>query len=87
MEIRFYWAGKGTTIIPNKGVYGPLISAIAVTRVKKSVPVGTVVGIVVGVASAILLLLGILWWKGCLRRKDTIKSDLQGLELHTGSLP
>lgn len=85
LEIRFYWAGKGTTIIPNKGVYGPLISAIAVTRVKKSVSVGTVVGIVVGVASAILLLLGILWWKGCLRRKDTIKSDLQGLELHTGS--
>lgn len=32
LEIRFYWAGKGTTIIPNKGVYGPLISAIAVTR-------------------------------------------------------
>lgn len=31
LEIRFYWAGKGTTIIPNKGVYGPLISAIAVT--------------------------------------------------------
>ncbi|KAK1399191.1 putative leucine-rich repeat receptor-like serine/threonine-protein kinase [Heracleum sosnowskyi] len=85
LEIRFYWAGKGTTIIPNKGVYGPLISAIAVTRVKKSASVGSVVGIVLGVASAIFLLLGVLWWKGCLRRRDTIKSDLQGLELHTGS--
>lgn len=30
LEIRFYWAGRGTTIIPEKGVYGPLISAISV---------------------------------------------------------
>ncbi|RXH84053.1 hypothetical protein DVH24_026952 [Malus domestica] len=29
LEIRFYWAGKGTTAIPVKGVYGPLISAIS----------------------------------------------------------
>jgi len=32
LEIRFYWAGKGTTAIPEKSVYGPLISAISVTR-------------------------------------------------------
>ncbi|XP_022872846.1 probable leucine-rich repeat receptor-like serine/threonine-protein kinase At3g14840, partial [Olea europaea var. sylvestris] len=30
LEIRFYWAGKGTIRIPDKGVYGPLISAISV---------------------------------------------------------
>ena len=30
MEIRFYWAGRGTTAIPVRGVYGPLISAISV---------------------------------------------------------
>ncbi|KAF8409128.1 hypothetical protein HHK36_005201 [Tetracentron sinense] len=29
LEIRFYWAGKGTTEIPSKGTYGPLISAIS----------------------------------------------------------
>ncbi|CAL8150701.1 unnamed protein product [Prunus armeniaca] len=29
LEIRFYWAGKGTTGIPVTGVYGPLISAIS----------------------------------------------------------
>lgn len=29
LEIRFYWAGKGTTGIPVRGVYGPLISAIS----------------------------------------------------------
>lgn len=30
LEIRFYWAGKGTNGIPVRGVYGPLISAISV---------------------------------------------------------
>lgn len=30
LEIRFQWAGKGTTAIPSGGVYGPLISAISV---------------------------------------------------------
>lgn len=29
LEIRFYWAGKGTIGIPVRGVYGPLISAIS----------------------------------------------------------
>ncbi|RVW81927.1 putative LRR receptor-like serine/threonine-protein kinase [Vitis vinifera] len=33
LEIRFYWAGKGTTGIPVRGVYGPLISAISVDPV------------------------------------------------------
>ncbi|KAL3576309.1 hypothetical protein D5086_021592, partial [Populus alba] len=28
LEIRFYFAGKGTTRIPDRGVYGPIISAI-----------------------------------------------------------
>ena len=30
LEVRFYWAGKGTTAIPFGSVYGPLISAISV---------------------------------------------------------
>lgn len=30
LEIRLYWAGKGTTCIPERGYYGPLISAISV---------------------------------------------------------
>ena len=30
LEIRLYWAGKGTTRIPQRGSYGPLISAISV---------------------------------------------------------
>lgn len=31
LAIHLYWAGKGTTGIPNRGIYGPLISAISVT--------------------------------------------------------
>ena len=31
LEIHLYWAGKGTTAIPDRGVYGPLINAITVT--------------------------------------------------------
>jgi len=31
LEIQFYWAGRGTTGIPYRGSYGPLISAISVT--------------------------------------------------------
>lgn len=31
LEIHLYWAGKGTVSLPNRGVYGPLISAISVT--------------------------------------------------------
>lgn len=30
LEIRLFWAGKGTVAFPDKGVYGPLISAISV---------------------------------------------------------
>ncbi|KAK3020108.1 hypothetical protein RJ639_005246, partial [Escallonia herrerae] len=80
LEIRLYWAGKGTLNIPDKGVYGPLISAISVVSDAKppsengsSISAGTVVGIVVGIACAIFLLLGVLWWKGCLPRKDTME--------------
>jgi hypothetical protein len=30
LQIRFHWAGKGTTAAPERGTYGPLISAISV---------------------------------------------------------
>lgn len=34
LEIRFSFAGKGTTRIPLRGVYGPLVSAISVVSGK-----------------------------------------------------
>ncbi|XP_038686565.1 probable leucine-rich repeat receptor-like serine/threonine-protein kinase At3g14840 isoform X2 [Tripterygium wilfordii] len=94
MEIRFHWAGKGTTGIPVKGVYGPLISAISVTHVdykppseggKSGTPIGIVVGIIAAVASVVILVLASFWWKGCLKRKDAVGLDLKGLDLQTGS--
>nr|AMM43084.1 LRR-RLK [Vernicia montana] len=92
LEIRFYWNGKGTTAIPSRGVYGPLISAISVnpdfvppSENGSSISAGTVVGIVVAVVAIIFVVLGVLWWKGCLRRKDTMNQDLKGLDLQTGS--
>lgn len=30
LQIRFYWAGKGTKDVPKRGTYGPLISAITI---------------------------------------------------------
>ncbi|KAK3008788.1 hypothetical protein RJ639_014532 [Escallonia herrerae] len=83
LEIRFYWAGKGTTGIPVRGVYGPLISAISVdpdfvppSENGNSKSAGPVVGIVVAVVFAIFFVLGILlWWRGCLRCKDRMELD------------
>ncbi|CAL5393830.1 unnamed protein product [Camellia sinensis] len=91
LEIRLYWAGQGTTGIPRRGVYGPLISAISmfnpdyVSKNENNISVGAVVGIMAIVVFVITLLLGILWWRGCLLRKDTMEHDLKGLDLQTGS--
>ncbi|KAI8558034.1 hypothetical protein RHMOL_Rhmol04G0056900 [Rhododendron molle] len=89
LEIRFYWAGKGTTGLPTRGVYGPLISAISVDNLDyeppKGISAGAVVGIMAAAAFVIILLLGILWWRGFLIRKDTMDQDLKGLDLQTGS--
>ncbi|XP_030929937.1 probable leucine-rich repeat receptor-like serine/threonine-protein kinase At3g14840 isoform X3 [Quercus lobata] len=87
LEIRFYWAGKGTTGIPGGGVYGPLISAISVhpdSTNGSGVSVRVVVGIVAVGAFVLFLALGILWWKGCLGQKSRMGQDLKGLDLQTG---
>lgn len=34
LKIHLYWAGRGTTGIPLRGTYGPLISAISVKSSK-----------------------------------------------------
>ncbi|XP_052177863.1 probable leucine-rich repeat receptor-like serine/threonine-protein kinase At3g14840 isoform X2 [Diospyros lotus] len=82
LEIRFYWAGRGTTAVPVKGVYGPLISAISVdSEGGNGMSAGAVVGIVAAVAFVIILLLGILWWRGCLRRKDTMDEGPEEFQL------
>ncbi|KAE8703326.1 putative leucine-rich repeat receptor-like serine/threonine-protein kinase [Hibiscus syriacus] len=95
LEIRLHWAGKGTTGIPVRGVYGPLISAISVnpdfippaehTGSSGGISVGAVAGVIAGSVFAIFLIGVLLWWKGCFRQKSQLEKDLQGLELQTGS--
>ncbi|KAK8481261.1 hypothetical protein V6N11_038009 [Hibiscus sabdariffa] len=95
LEIHFRWAGKGTTSIPVRGIYGPLISAISIVDPAYIPPsqsdgggtaTGAVVGgIVGGAVFAALLIVGILWWKGCLKRERTLEQDLKGVELQTSS--
>ncbi|GLU15105.1 hypothetical protein SLE2022_316300 [Rubroshorea leprosula] len=92
LEIRLYWAGKGTTAIPDRGVYGPLISAISVnpnftppSEGGTSLSIGMVVGIVVGATSTIFLIISILTWKCYRRQKNTLEQDLKGMNLQTGS--
>ncbi|KAL8511718.1 hypothetical protein ACS0TY_018229 [Phlomoides rotata] len=85
LEIRFYWASKGTTRIPNRGDYGSLISAISVypnfkvcSEGEKKNITGYIVGPVVAVC-VISLILGILWWKFYLQRRKRRGKEFEGL--------
>ncbi|MFS7984232.1 putative Malectin domain-containing protein [Helianthus anomalus] len=71
LEIHLYWAGKGTTAIPDRGVYGPLLSAIAITpnfdvSTGSGLSGGAIAGIVIGSCAFVALILAILWKKGYL---------------------
>lgn len=88
LTIRLSWAGKGTTRIPTRGVYGPLISAISIVSDSKpcaspgsGMSLGAKVAIGLGFPCLILFILGVLWFFGCLpkrwqQRKDPNEEDL-----------
>ncbi|KAM1461831.1 hypothetical protein ACFXTO_046961 [Malus domestica] len=92
LKIHFYWAGKGTTGIPDRGFYGPLISAISVDPNFKPPSVdghkNRLVKVVGGVAGALVLLLllvlGIMRKKGCLGGKIAADKEFKDLDLQTG---
>ncbi|XP_035543996.1 probable leucine-rich repeat receptor-like serine/threonine-protein kinase At3g14840 isoform X2 [Juglans regia] len=87
LQIRFHWAGKGTTAAPKRGTYGPLISAISVESdfsPPVKVEIFIVIGAVVSVLFLILMILGILWWKGCIGGRISRDKELRGLDLQTG---
>ncbi|KAL1537685.1 putative LRR receptor-like serine/threonine-protein kinase [Salvia divinorum] len=67
LEIHLYWRGKGTTAIPDRGVYGPLISAIAVMPnfdVSTGLSATAITGIILSSAAAVLLILCVIGGKG-----------------------
>ncbi|XP_059664542.1 probable leucine-rich repeat receptor-like serine/threonine-protein kinase At3g14840 isoform X2 [Cornus florida] len=97
LEIRFHWAGKGTTAVPFRGSYGPLVSAISVESdnpperisitnnppdAKKKIWI--IVGAVASALCLILIGLGVLWWKGFYGNRTSREQDLRGLDLQTG---
>ncbi|KAH7512736.1 hypothetical protein FEM48_Zijuj12G0122100 [Ziziphus jujuba var. spinosa] len=79
LEIHLYWAGKGTSDIPAKGVYGPLISAITVTPNFKvdtgGLSTWTIVGIVAASCAFLLLVLLALRKMGYIGGKDLEDPD------------
>ncbi|XP_048131374.1 probable LRR receptor-like serine/threonine-protein kinase At1g53430 [Rhodamnia argentea] len=88
LEIHLYWSGKGTTAIPGRGTYGPLISAIAVTP---NFPVGSAglsAGAITGIAVAsvviLVVILLVLWLTGFLGGREVEDPELRRLDLQTG---
>ncbi|KAJ6950017.1 LRR receptor-like serine/threonine-protein kinase [Populus alba x Populus x berolinensis] len=92
LEIHLYWSGKGTTAVPDRGVYGPLISAITVTPNFKvdnggGLSVGAIIGIVAAPCVLVALVMLVLRKKGYLGGKN-LEDKEQGnlLELVDPSL-
>ncbi|XP_048612995.1 probable leucine-rich repeat receptor-like serine/threonine-protein kinase At3g14840 isoform X1 [Brassica napus] len=96
LEIRLFWAGKGTQGLPTRGVYGALISAVSVDP--NFIPpkeagtgsggssIGTLVGAVVASTVFLVLLIGgFLWWRGCLRPKSQMEKDFKNLDFQISS--
>ncbi|XP_034678460.1 probable LRR receptor-like serine/threonine-protein kinase At1g53440 [Vitis riparia] len=87
LEIHLYWTGKGTNSIPDEGVYGPLISAIAVTpkfNPNPGLSVGGIIGIVIASCVVLVLILVLLRMKGYLGGKDLEDRELRDLGMQTG---
>ncbi|XP_034697438.1 probable LRR receptor-like serine/threonine-protein kinase At1g07650 isoform X1 [Vitis riparia] len=88
LEIRFHWAGKGTTAVPTRPTYGPLISAISVESDFQTPSEGKRKKILIeSLALALVLILiisGIACWKCYFGDKSSTEQDLRRLDLQTG---
>ncbi|CAH8293818.1 unnamed protein product [Eruca vesicaria subsp. sativa] len=97
LEIRLFWAGKGTQATPVRGVYGALISAVSVdpnfvppkedsTGSGGGSSIVTLVVAVVALTVLFLVLIGsILWWRGCLKPKSQMEKDFKNLDIQISS--
>ncbi|KAJ7963869.1 LRR receptor-like kinase [Quillaja saponaria] len=91
LKIHFYWAGRGTTGIPTRGIYGPLINAISVdpnfkppSNNGRRTHVILVVGILAAVIFVVLMVLGFMRRKGWLGGQVSADKELRGIDLQTG---
>ncbi|KFK44801.1 hypothetical protein AALP_AA1G304900 [Arabis alpina] len=93
LEIRLYWAGKGTTLIPERGTYGPLISAISLCnsleprcgaeKIKHHTKYPLIFGVTGALVTITLLALGLYAQKRCRGDKNTRERDLRARSLQT----
>ncbi|XP_042436705.1 probable LRR receptor-like serine/threonine-protein kinase At1g07650 [Zingiber officinale] len=91
LKIKFYWSGKGTTGIPSRGIYGPLISAISVTpnfqpppAIKSSIKKklhSIIIAVVIALVFLIVLFILGIWRK---KRQNILYKELGALDLQTG---
>ncbi|XP_074567193.1 putative LRR receptor-like serine/threonine-protein kinase At1g07650 [Curcuma longa] len=91
LKIKFYWSGKGTTGIPSRGIYGPLISAISVTPNFQPPPAikssskkklhSIIIAVVVALVFLIVLFTLGIWRK---KRQNILYKELGALDLQTG---
>ncbi|MCD7471791.1 hypothetical protein HAX54_012459 [Datura stramonium] len=93
VQVRFQYAGKGTTAIPTRGSYGPLVSAISLEANFKPPPpqvissnqkkkILIVAGAVMSSLALILMILLVAWRKR--RNRKLMEQELRGLDLQTG---
>nr|GEX46577.1 probable LRR receptor-like serine/threonine-protein kinase At1g07650 isoform X1 [Tanacetum cinerariifolium] len=86
LEIRLEYAGNGTTAVPVRGVFGPLISAISIESEfkphKRSIFI--VLGAVAAALCLILIVAGIAWQRGYIGDRISREEELRGLDLQTG---
>ncbi|XP_013723774.1 probable LRR receptor-like serine/threonine-protein kinase At1g29720 isoform X2 [Brassica napus] len=94
LEIWLYWAGKGTTLIPKRGNYGPLISAISlchsleqhcgVEKTKHHINYPLIFGVTGPLVAIIFLALGIFYAHRKFRQgKKKRERDLRARGLQT----
>ncbi|CAK7350352.1 unnamed protein product [Dovyalis caffra] len=88
LEIRLYWAGRGTACIPSRGNYGPIISSISVcsgrrTQCQESEEASKIL-IVAEVVTPVLFLvfLGELSEGICISKKGNLM-EIMGPKLHS----
>ncbi|XP_056855507.1 probable LRR receptor-like serine/threonine-protein kinase At1g29720 isoform X2 [Raphanus sativus] len=93
LEIQLYWAGKGTTLIPERGNYGPLISAISLChsqeprcgaeKIKHHISSPIIFGATGALVTIFLLALGIYARKRCREDNNTRERELRAQSLQT----